>query len=32
MIFRMFFNEGELDKNVVCRKFRHTTQQGDIEI
>jgi hypothetical protein len=24
------FVEGELDKNVVCRKFRHTTQHGAI--
>ncbi len=25
------FNEGELDENVVIRKFRTTTQQGAIE-
>jgi len=25
------FNEGELDENVVCRNFRHTTQHGAIE-
>ena len=25
------FNEGELDENVVCRYFRHTTQHGAIE-
>ena len=25
------FKEGELDENVVCRKFRHTTQHGAIE-
>ena len=25
------FEEGELDENVVCRNFRHTTQHGAIE-
>lgn len=25
------FNEGELEENVVCRNFRHTTQHGAIE-
>ncbi len=25
------FNEGELDENVVCRNFRHTTQHGAID-
>ncbi len=25
------FEEGELDENVVCRDFRHTTQHGAIE-
>lgn len=25
------FSEGELDENVVCRNFRHTTQHGAIE-
>lgn len=25
------FKEGELDENVVCRNFRHTTQHGAIE-
>ena len=25
------FAEGELDENVVCRNFRHTTQHGAIE-
>ena len=25
------FKEGELDKNMVCRDFRHTTQHGAIE-
>jgi hypothetical protein len=25
------FAEGELSENVVCRKFRHTTQHGAIE-
>jgi len=25
------FSEGELDKNLVCRNFRHTTQHGAIE-
>lgn len=25
------FNEGELDEEKVCRKFRHTTQHGAIE-
>ena len=25
------FTEGELDKNMVCREFRHTTQHGAIE-
>ncbi|HUZ58280.1 MAG TPA: hypothetical protein VMU83_05815 [Hanamia sp.] len=24
------FEEGELDENVVCRNFRHTTQHGAI--
>jgi hypothetical protein len=24
------FKEGELDKNMVCRDFRHTTQHGAI--
>lgn len=28
---RNIFAEGELDENVVCRKFRHTTQHGAIE-
>ena len=27
----MFFQEGELDEEVVCRIFRHTTQHGAIE-
>jgi hypothetical protein len=27
---RNIFNEGELDEEVVCRKFRHTTQHGAI--
>jgi hypothetical protein len=25
------FNEGELEENLVCRYFRHTTQHGSIE-
>ena len=25
------FSEGELEENVVCRNFRHTTQHGAIE-
>jgi hypothetical protein len=25
------FNEGELEENMVCRNFRHTTQHGAIE-
>jgi len=25
------FSEGELDKNVVCRNFRLTSQHGDVE-
>lgn len=25
------FSDGELDKNSVCRDFRHTTQHGAIE-
>ncbi len=25
------FSEGELQKEVVCRKFRHTTQHGAME-
>jgi hypothetical protein len=25
------FNEGELDENVVCRNFRHTTQHGAVK-
>ena len=25
------FKEGELDENMVCRDFRHTTQHGAIE-
>jgi len=24
------FEEGELDENIVCRNFRHTTQHGAI--
>ncbi len=28
---RNIFNEGELDENVVCRDFRHTTQHGAIQ-
>src|SRR5215469_14383152 len=28
---RNIFAEGELQENVVCRKFRHTTQHGAIE-
>ena len=28
---RNIFAEGELDENVVCRNFRHTTQHGAIE-
>jgi hypothetical protein len=28
---RNIFNEGELDEEVVCRKFRHTNQHGAIE-
>ena len=28
---RNIFKEGELVEDVVCRKFRHTTQHGDIE-
>lgn len=25
------FSEGELEENVVCRNFRHTTQHGAIQ-
>lgn len=28
---RNLFKEGELEKKVVCREFRHTTQHGAIE-
>jgi hypothetical protein len=28
---RNIFSEGELVEEVVCRKFRHTTQHGAIE-
>ncbi len=28
---KQIFADGELDKNVVCRNFRHTTQHGAIE-
>ncbi len=28
---RNIFEEGELQEDVVCRKFRHTTQHGAIE-
>jgi hypothetical protein len=28
---RNIFTEGELQENVVCRNFRHTTQHGAIE-
>ena len=30
-IANIFF-EGELNEEVVCRKFRHTTQHGAIEV
>ena len=25
---KKIFNDGELDENMVCRNFRHTTQHG----
>ncbi len=28
---KQIFADGELDENVVCRKFRHTTQHGAID-
>ncbi|MCF8363088.1 MAG: hypothetical protein K9G70_10750 [Prolixibacteraceae bacterium] len=28
---KQIFDDGELDENMVCRNFRHTTQHGAIE-